>query len=270
MHTPPSPLRLTAWNVLAPVYAALDDPRGWYHAVEAWTRWDYRKPRLLARLQASDADVLCLQECAADLLVSEDDALGDGRWRARWVRRGPSGDGARVAVLWRAERLSADAPDAGLRAFDRGLSVRLRCAETGHTLRVASVHLSYSTVPDERRDRMDAALAALVAERDTPTTLCAGDFNFDPVAHPDWPRWAAAGWASTHPAPDLVTWGVGGRTEKADAILYPPGLPLVDAASIEVFDVAVGLPWAHAPSDHVPLTAAWAWPPGKGPAVAPE
>jgi len=92
MHTPPSPLRLTAWNVLAPVYAALDDPRGWYHAVEAWTRWDYRKPRLLARLQASVADVLCLQECAADLLVSEDDALGDGRWRARWVRRGPGGD----------------------------------------------------------------------------------------------------------------------------------------------------------------------------------
>ena len=88
MHTPRSPLRLTAWNVLAPVYAALDDPKGWYHAVEAWTRWDYRKPRLLARLQASDADVLCLQECAADLLVSEDDALGDGRWRARWVRRG--------------------------------------------------------------------------------------------------------------------------------------------------------------------------------------
>jgi len=63
-----------------------------------------------------------------------------------------------------------------------------------------------------------------------------------------------------------VTWGVGGRTEKADALLYPPDLPLIEAAPVEVFDVAVGLPSEHAPSDHVPLTAVWAWPPGKGPA----
>lgn len=261
-----SELRLTTWNVLAPVYTALDDPEGWYRAVEPWTRWDVRKPRLLARLRAAEADVLCLQECAPDLLGSEEDALGDGVWRARWIRRGPGGDGARVAVLWRAERWTADAPDAGMRAFDRGLSVRLRCTETGHVLRVASVHLSYSTLPDPRRARLDAALSALVAERDAPTTLFAGDLNFDPIAHADWPRWSAAGWVSTHPAPGLVTWGVGGRVEKADAILYPADLPLIEAVPVEAFDVATGLPSERAPSDHMPLTAAWAWPPASGPA----
>lgn len=104
----PHPLTLLSWNVLAD---GLAQSGRWAHCPPEALEWGARQPGLLAEIDASGADVLCLQECNHwDWWKGQLDARGYAG--AFWPKPGsPAGragsppDGCVVA--WRKERFTA-------------------------------------------------------------------------------------------------------------------------------------------------------------------
>jgi len=253
-------LKLTTWNLLAPGYTSNTPYSHIYDRVRAEVDWSVRRGRLREALRTETADILCVQEVAPDLFDGAEDPLGDGVWQMACAPRPSTHTESHVAVLWRRGKLEAEPTHGGLEGeFGASLAVRLSCVDSGRSLALVSVHLRYDRDPSVRSSRLEAVIKHLRCVARADASLVVGDVNFDPVAHPRWPRWRGAGWQSTHPGETIVTWGVNGRTEKLDAILFRGALSLRHAEPVLRFDPKLGLPSAALPSDHVPLRATFEW-----------
>lgn len=248
------PFTVTTYNVLAPEYAGPGpDRRFFYTGREADLPWAIRARRLIARLDALDADVLCLQEVSvAHALTPLTGHLERCGYHAHAVGAEDRPDVVLLAA--RADRF-------GVRAVRRVrplpdsaslmLCADLRHRSTGRDLRMLTGHLKWTPEGDRQASEVAAALAAHGSEG--PTVLC-GDLNYAVAHHASTARLLAAGWRLSHPTGDMPTWAADGRRELLDAVLVGPGLTIERAHPIPTLPPG-GLPTAREPSDHVPLAA---------------
>lgn len=255
-----SDYRLFTWNILAPEWAGprVGDERDFYRHVHPFDEWSYRRGLLLDALRAVEADVICLQEVSRAFFRRELRALLRARGlvvtcRVRTTGSGPIG----VLVAHDPRRFALVQPVEFRRGDLRGrvAGVELRPVRGAGSLVVASAHLQWSPLPEVRAERLDRALAVLDARPETEAQMLVGDINFDPHAHAEWPRWAAAGWSTSHPQPDMPTWAADGRTDRLDAILVRRGVADLRGEPVPAISALPGLPSATFPSDHVPLAA---------------
>ena len=262
--TAPHPVTLFTWNILAPEYAAPrtgEDTRDFYRFAHPWDEWDRRRPRILARVATCEADVLCLQEVSEPFFDQELRAFLDAQgfeaaYRARVGQSGSVG----VLVAHRRSLFAGEPLTTFGTPEDEGrfAAATLRPHTGGPSLTVVSVHLEWSPEDSDRRERLDRAMAGLDGLDARPgdaAQLLVGDVNFDPYAHPAWPKWAAAGWQTSHPRPDMPTWAADGRCERLDAILLRGSIALAGAAPVPTLTPIPGLPSEIHPSDHIPLAA---------------
>lgn len=255
------------WNILAPEWVGpcVDDARDFHRFAHPWVDWPARGDRLLAALARVTAEVVCLQEVSGvfyrERLSAAIETLGyDHVFTSR--RSGSAEIG--VLVAWRRDtfRGRAVAPFGTPEMAGRVVAATLEpVGDAAAPLTIATGHLPWANDVDHRRRWLDAVFDALGSTREPSDAaprfeMVAGDVNFDPHAHPDWPRWAAAGWQTSHPDPDMPTWAADGRTERLDAILVRGGpLAALEGAPVPALVPVPGLPSAEVPSDHVPLVA---------------
>lgn len=252
--------RLFTWNILAPEWAGprVGDDRDFYRHVHPFDEWSYRRGLLLNALRDVEADVICLQEVSRAFFRRELRSFLRARGlvvtcRVRTTGSGPIG----VLVAHDPRRFGLVRPVEFRQADLRGrvAAVELRPVGGDRNLVVATTHLPWSPLPEVRAERLDRALAVLNARPETEAQMFVGDINFDPHAHAEWPRWAAAGWSTSHPQPDMPTWAADGRTERLDAILARRGITELQGEPVPALSPLPGLPSATFPSDHVPLAA---------------
>ena len=254
-------MRISTWNLLAPEFTRIEGGRDFYALAHPWDEWPRRHPRLLRDTLALDADLLCLQELSSPFWSGTlHPALERAGYQAHFTAR--PGTGVGVAIAWRCGvlRLEEAHPPAAVRGnLGRSVAVTLRSGDAGPQLTAMSVHLDWSPDPEERRLTLDAALAVLNDRPSDDAQLLAGDVNFDPHTHADWPRWAAEGWQTTHPMRDMPTWAADGRADRLDAVLIRGRLTVVERPRVAQVSASPGLPSEAHPSDHVPLSARLAW-----------
>eukprot|EP00887_Chlorella_sp_A99_P006946 scaffold2.g6946.t1 len=116
------PLRVATFNILADGYAL----GGFHsHCPREWLEWGYRRPRLLAQIQAFDADVLCLQEVERPFFEAELQPLMAQAGYQSWLypRRRPRVAAALVGA-------GAVAPEEGVALLVRTARLRPLAAET--------------------------------------------------------------------------------------------------------------------------------------------
>ena len=229
-------LTVLSWNLLADCHIR---PSWYRHVLEAdlapATRW----PRVIAALTSSDADVVCLQEVAAEQLPAIRAALSP-----RQLAHSPHlGEGVLVA---------SRVPFLGVESIRVGRKTSLVVTLADGT-RVASVHLTWSGPPDAGSpdrpglDQLDALLRAA-------PDVIAGDFN----AFPDWPerrRLASAGYVDI--GPGAPTCNVNGWLQALDTVYVAPGWSGT-AAALEAIAADTPMPSARFPSDHLPVQVrAW-------------
>ncbi len=258
-------LTVFTWNILAPEWTnrATEGLRDFHRHAHPWVSWSERRPRVLAALADVRADVLCLQEVSSPFhrehLATALEAQGrDHVFVSR--RSGEAEIG--VLVAWRRDRFEGvPLPDFGGPGLERRVAAAsLRARTGGPTITVVTGHLPWANDEVHRRTWLDAVFAGFGerpadAERDATVQLVAGDVNFDPHAHPDWPRWAAEGWVTSHPQADMPTWAADGRTERLDAVLVRGAVSAIDGPRPPELAPMPGLPSVSMPSDHVPLVA---------------
>lgn len=255
-----TPYALFTWNLLAPEWTSPHpgDDRDFYRHARPYEAWRHRRPLLLDALRTVDAELICLQEVSAPFYRRFLGPLLRGRgfepvFRARRTGAGDIG----VLVAHDTRRFidlgAVDFTDPELAG--RMAGTHLRPVEGGPTLTVATAHLPWSPEESVRRERLDRALATLDLRTSDGAQILAGDVNFDPHAHPAWSHWAAAGWATSHPQPDMPTWAADGRTERLDAILARGAASGLEGDPVPALSPIPGLPSAAFPSDHVSLRA---------------
>ena len=252
-------MRLATWNILAPEFCAPSlDGTDYYRDTRPHLKWADRFPRLVARIQRLDADVLCLQEVSAaqwgrKLLP----ALEQAGYRCHFAPRpGNRPDGVVVAVRggW---QVTWTRPVPFLDGSDKVALMAGLVDGSGRAITVASAHLKWTADGDQPARQFDQLASEIEALGAGPAVI-AGDLNLDLVRHPSWTALAARGWRSAYPDDGRPTWFADGRSEKTDG-LFMRG---VDAtALLPVDDVATppGLPSPDMPSDHLPLAATVDW-----------
>ena len=255
MSTPE--IRICTWNLLAPEWTVAAGERDFFQHAHPWVEWEGRRVRLLSALDGLDADVVCLQEVSTAFYEADLRPLLLRRGYApHFESRGAAGDHVGVVVAYRTDRFVGERLTGFGRSEDRGrlAAVCVRPVGGGPQLTVVSAHVKWSPVQETRRERLDQALSGF-AGRDDGAQLIAGDLNFDPHAHSHWPRWAAAGWRTSHPQTDMPTWAADGRCERLDAVLGRGAIADLTGEPVAPLVAVPGLPSEANPSDHVPLVA---------------
>lgn len=100
---------ILSWNILLP-----NSHDGWWiykyyppGVAPEQTRWAARSALIESTLLASDADIVCLQECSAKSFASDFKFLLDAGWDAALHGKGRM----RPATLWRSDRMRLCPPD---------------------------------------------------------------------------------------------------------------------------------------------------------------
>lgn len=232
-RAPWSRFSLLSWNLLADCHVQ----PGWYPRVPPLDLDPaVRRPRLLAALQAMEADVMALQEVQPELLPE----LARRFPEHHLSHAAHGGEGLAVLVRGGAERVEARPLPGGRK---QALLVEL---PGGH--RLAVVHLTWTGDPPRTPRRGLLQLDAVLAWR--PDLLC-GDLN----SLPGWPerqRLEAAGLVDRGPwAP---TCNVGQRLQPLDAVAARPGWT-VDLEPPPPIEAHTPMPSPCFPSDHLPVRA---------------
>ncbi len=217
-------VRLATYNVLATAYIRAS----YYPEVEPrWLDPAWRHPAVVRRVQALEADVLCLQEVEAGVYAALREALPDYVWN--WLpKSGGRPDGCATAartVLSTRELVYAD-----------GSGHVALLTEVAPGLVVANTHLKWHQGLPQITELL----------RLNPQVVC-GDLNVtsdDPVLK----ALCAAGFKDDgNPAPTAVA---NGKAKKIDHVFST--LPMRAEPPPRVMD-HTPLPSAEEPSDHLPL-----------------
>ena len=236
-----------SWNVLADAYIR---PQ-YYPAVEPALLQPGARTRAIAeRIEASDADVACLQEVEPAL-------LGElARWDVRHANKRGKPDGCVIAARRRAAieevRTLVFADGAPDREDSGHIAVIAIVSIGGQRIQLATTHLRWDrpkTPPADRwavrqaRELIDALDPAI------PAIVC-GDLNVEP--HDEaYAMLRAAGLVD--PCADLApTANPNGRAKRIDHVLHARELHGIVMPGLAIDD-DTPLPSAEMPSDHLPV-----------------
>jgi len=246
-------VRVVTWNLLAPEFARPGkNGRDFYVRTREWLGWEGRLRRILARLDAVDADLLLLQEVSkVHWERTIRDALQVRGYDVRFAPRpGTRADGVALAVRspWRIDESQAwTLEDDSQKAC---LLARVS-ADGARSFVAASVHLKWAEPDDLPAGQLARVVTRIEAMGPGPA-LVAGDLNFDVVGSTTWPELAGKGWTSAYADDPSPTWSADGRARKLDAMLLR-GIGIRRVEALPSINPEVGLPSASEPSDHLPL-----------------
>lgn len=245
---------VASWNVLADAYVRPDLYAGCRpEAIDPALRLG----RLLDRVEALDADVVCLQEVEEDF--SAHMALSMP-WKKCFAKKGGNRkDGCEIRFR---PPLTPAAWDSFRYADGSGHVALVAVAEVeGGPVGIATTHLKWDppgTAPEERFGLRQAdELVAALRERAAgmPWIVC-GDFNVtaeDAVIA----RFAAAGLRDAYASRSRdVTCVANGRARRIDFILYTADL-MATPRPLRILSNDSVLPSPEMPSDHLPIAAAF-------------
>ncbi len=238
---------LMSWNVLADAYIR----PAYYPRVEPALLEPGARTRAIVELvEASDADVVCLQEVEPAVLR----ALP--RWDLRHAKKRGKPDACAIAARRRAaiEELRTFAfADGAPDREDSGHVAMIAIVAVGSTrVQIATTHLRWDrpdTPPGERWTVRQARELIDAIDPEIPAIVC-GDLNVEP--HDEaYEMLLAAGLVD--PCADLApTSNPNGRAKRIDHVLHAPELRARVAPGLAVED-ATPLPSRAMPSDHVPV-----------------
>lgn len=243
---------VATYNVLANAYVK---PERYRHSPPEALEPLARRARLLDRIAALEADVLCLQEVERDLHDAIAQRLGVGYMSAFAARTGRP-DGASlfarnsVATWHGSEVLHYGAHASG----DDQVALIARLAIGGRPVTIASTHLQWcaeGTPPEQHIGR--AQLQELLDRRDDSTWIVGGDFNAisqSCVVVDALERKMALGAATQRP---WDTCNANGRPRKLDYLLYTAGRLVPRPGTLPKLQRDTPMPSLTEPSDHLPL-----------------
>ena len=241
-------LRLSTYNVLAPAYV-----RASYYPVctrDALER-ETRLPRLVRRIEALDADVLCLQEVEPGMLSLPG-------YVGHFLDKRGKPDGC--ATYWRG--LEVGLQDE-LRFADGSGHVALivMAVWAGRRIAIANTHLKWDPreTPFTQRyaHRQLTELLEHLRELDCDGSVICGDLNVAPD-DPVLGLLEAAGFrdAFRQAEPSFVA---NGRARKIDYVLCAEGRLKAEPLPVVAIHNATVLPSTTEPSDHLPLSVDLGW-----------
>ncbi|MFO0615717.1 MAG: endonuclease/exonuclease/phosphatase family protein [Polyangiaceae bacterium] len=242
---------LVSWNVLADAYVRAE----YFPSTPAALLVPgARTGAITARLGASAADIVCLQEVEPALVTA---LRGLPSFEVRTLRKGrgkPDG----CALLTRRERVVVEELRELVYPDGSGHVAMLAIVRVeGERLGVATTHVKWdppgTAEADRWATRQFGALVSAMKERDVAWVAC-GDFNVtpdDPVLGVlrDGHRDVYAGTAEEKP-----TVNANGRPKRIDYVFADDRLRATPRALADL-DAATPLPSAREPSDHLPIGA---------------
>lgn len=251
--------RLVSWNVLADAYVR----REYFPSVSpALLAPGSRTAAIVARLVASDADLICLQEAAPSLVAAAKAGLGDGYATRFLSKAGGKPDGCAIFVRTRSLAIAAvrelvyadGTPPSG------HVALLMEVVAGRQRIGVATTHLRWDpprTPPASRwaTAQIAALVAATVGDDSTMTRgmpwLVCGDFNIA-ADDPAFAILTAAGFADAYGGSpwSTATSVANGRARRIDFVLHTGGLR-VRPLPIPRLDDATALPSEDEPSDHL-------------------
>jgi endonuclease/exonuclease/phosphatase family metal-dependent hydrolase len=238
-----------SWNVLADAYVRAE----YYPGVDATLlRPGARTDEIAALVEASDADVVCLQEVEPPVLQ----ALS--RWDAREARKRGKPDSCMIAARRRVTidevRVIAFADGAPDRE-DSGHVAAIATATIGGgaVVRIACTHLRWDRAATPSSERWAVRQARQLIEAldpiDALPTIVCGDLNVTPHDEVHAMLRAAGLVDSCVDAPTACS---NGRARRIDHVLHTPDLRATAIAPIALVDASL-LPSLELPSDHAPV-----------------
>jgi endonuclease/exonuclease/phosphatase family metal-dependent hydrolase len=259
--TMPPALRIASYNLLADSYI---DRHRYAHVDPARLQPARRHPALLARIEALDADILCLQEVEADVYRRLEAGLAargySGLYAAK-LHGKPDGCAAfvrRPRVQLRRHSAAYYRDGAGPDGRSGHLALDLRLESDIGPLRVLGTHLKWDThegaAGQHVGERQAAELARMLAgadPRDGPPVVC-GDLN----ATADSRLLASllgAGLRDPYATAPQPTCNPHQRVKRVDYILLAPGL-VGTAEPLPPIGDLTPLPGPGEPSDHLPVS----------------
>lgn len=249
--------RAATYNVLATAYLSKGD----YSAVPpglldpAW-----RVPAVVRRVVGLNADVVCLQEVEADLFAALEAHLGPLGFAGRHELKSGRPDGC--ATFYRAASF-APVRAARLEYRDEGfVALLLTLEHEGRPLGVANTHLRWDRPGTPRAEQVGFRQASELLDALDPACdawVVCGDFNRGPASEVP-AAFRAAGLVAAHQRlPAARSAVMNRRATLIDYVFHSRTLVCVPDAPPTPPDA---LPSAEEPSDHLPLTATFAWGPG--------
>lgn len=240
-----------SWNVLADAYI---QARFYPGTDPAFLVPAARTSSILDYLDASDADVACLQEVEPALVAALERA---GEWRVHFMQKRRKPDGVAVLVrrgvvveAMRGIEFADGAPDRA-NSGHIALIADLRLAEG--VCRLATTHVKWDPPETPAAERwavreIRELLEAIGAADDC---IACGDFNFEPDDAP-YAALIAAGFRD--PCPRAPTANANGRAKRIDHLLCGRAIGATATAILPI-DHATPLPSSTMPSDHIPIGA---------------
>lgn len=260
------PFRLLTCNVLADSYIR----REWYpHTPDEWLTSALRHPALAAQLAQSGADILCLQEIEEPVFALLQKTLGAlGYTGARMAKGGHKPDGC--ATFWR-NTFTLDSQrrleyhDAAPGRPASGHIAQLTVLRDGdHRLGIANTHLKWAPPEKAPADQYGLAqIRELIATAAAQTPPCdawifCGDFNVTP----DTPVIAVltqAGYLQAHrDLPQAYTAAPNREPRVIDYLFHSATLFSIPQPPPAITG-ATPLPGPEHPSDHLAISARFAW-----------
>lgn len=253
-------LSIASYNVLADAYVRPD----WFaHIAPAVLEPRARRAALARRIEALDADVVCLQEVEPEAFAALETALAGSGYRGVYARKGqgrPDGcatflRNSRAALVRSGAFHFRDAEDDGESSGHLALICEIDCG-LGR-LRIAGTHLRWA--PD------DAAPAAHVGWRqvrdllqrgigsDPQRWVICGDLNGTIDSAP-LRELLAQGWIDAYAAAPQPTCNPNGRAKRIDYLFHSVDL-LARPEPLPRIEDGTPLPSMQEPSDHLPVLA---------------
>lgn len=239
-------IRVVSWNVLADAYVKNE----YYpHTPAEIFDKNARRKAVIARLAASKAEVLCLQEVDRPLFAAAEEALPD--FKGRHYKKLGRGEG--VAIFLR-QALTTEPEWKELAFSDRSGHVALGATFAGVT--IVTTHLKWhpvGTPPGEHQGRSE--LAEILRAWPSGSRVIAGDLNA--TADSDVLAVAfEAGFKDAYATqPEACTCNSNGKKKRIDFILHTSDFSPTPAFLSTKVEDDTPLPSATEPSDHVAIEA---------------
>ena len=247
------------WNILATAYIRPEwYPRTPPHLLDP----TWRVPALVRHALALDVDILCLQEVEADVFAALRDGLAPQGYSGRFATKGANRpDGC--ATFFRADRFAL-LDDRRLAYADGSGHVaqilQFRFRQEDRELAIANTHLKWDPpgAPRERQWGYGQVVQALGALNSPHARILCGDLNAKPESDVV-SALLAAGFDYTHRGlPETRTCNSNAEPKLIDYVFYGGALR-ADPLPVPLIDAETPLPSHEQPSDHLPLTARFAW-----------
>lgn len=240
-----------SWNVLADAYI---QPQFYPGVAPALLVPGVRTQSIIDYLDASDADVACLQEVELGLVAALEHA---GEWRVHYMQKRGKLDGlavlARRGVVVEGVRGFEFADGAPGRANSGYIALIASLRLDQGSCRVATAHIKWDPPKTPAAERWAvrevSQLLEVIGEVDD--CIACGDFNFEPDDEP-YATMLAAGFRD--PCPHSPTSNANGRAKRIDHLLCGSAVRATATEILPIGDVTP-LPSPTMPSDHIPIGA---------------